>query len=62
MSRSSKEKWLEMNLEIYRRESTAATKMAALIIKSNTFRRRCKEKREELDRAIETKVSELRDM
>lgn len=49
-------------MEIYRRESTAATKMAALIIKSNTFRRRCKEKREELDRAIETKVSELRDM
>uniref|UniRef100_A0A3B1ILN4 Exostosin GT47 domain-containing protein n=1 Tax=Astyanax mexicanus TaxID=7994 RepID=A0A3B1ILN4_ASTMX len=46
-------------------ENTAGTKMAELITKSNSMRRRCKEKREELmdlDCEIEKRVAELRHM
>ncbi|KAL0146888.1 hypothetical protein M9458_057827 [Cirrhinus mrigala] len=46
-------------------ESTTGTKMAELITKSNTLRRRYKEKKEELDeldKEIERKASELREI
>ncbi|KAI2645289.1 Alanine--tRNA ligase [Labeo rohita] len=46
-------------------ESTTGTKMAELITKSNTLRRRYKEKRDELDeldKEIERKASELREI
>lgn len=54
---------LEKNVE--KAESTTGTKMAELITKSNTPRRRCKEKREELHdlvKEIERKASELREI
>lgn len=46
-------------------ENTAGTKMAELITKSNSMRKRCKEKRGELmdlDHEIEKRVVELRHM
>lgn len=46
-------------------ENTAGTKMAELITKSNSMRKRCKDKRGELmdlDREIEKRVVELHHM